>query len=66
MSSRQETHTIEEILGPSYILSSIRNRVLTGLLISSRHIKRGQIKLKARWSDGQITNVDFKGFLLYV
>ena len=62
MSSRQETHTIEEILGPSYILPSIRNRVLTGLLISSRHINRGQIKLKVRWSNGEVSNVDLKDF----
>jgi hypothetical protein len=57
-----QTHGIEEILGPSYILPSIRNHVLTGQLISSKKIRKGQIKLKVRWSNGQITNVDLKDF----
>jgi hypothetical protein len=57
-----ETHGIEEILGIFYISPIIRNHVLTGLLISSKKIKKGQIKLKVRWTNDQITNVDLKDF----
>jgi hypothetical protein len=61
-SSKMETHSIDKVIGIHYIKKSIRNRVLSGLLISSRHIKRGQIILKTRWSNGETTNVDLKDF----
>jgi len=60
--SKMETHTIEDVVGIHYIKSSIRNQVFLGQIISSKEIKRGEIILKTKWSDGSNSNVDLKDF----
>ena len=62
MAAQSETHSIDEILGIHYISPAIRPRVFTGLIISSAAIKRTQVILKVRWSNGETTNVDLKDF----
>ena len=57
-----ESHGIDKIIKIQYISDTIRNRIFSGLIISSKCIKPKQVILKVKWSNGDITDVDLKDF----
>jgi hypothetical protein len=62
LGDNMESHGIDKIIKIQYISDTIRNRVFSGLIISSKCIRRKQVILKVRWSNGEITNVDLRDF----